>query len=96
MHHYAGAILYEIFWIFLVAVIKPDLPPEKVSVMVFLGTALLEFGQLWHPEFLEMIRGNFLGRTILGNGFDLWDFLYYLLGCGLGWRMLRIFQKRTG
>jgi hypothetical protein len=49
--------------------------------------------QLWHPPWLEWMRGYFLGRTILGSTFDWWDFPYYFAGSALGWLWLRIVNR---
>lgn len=80
-----GGVLYEIFWVLLVVLIKPKLSPAWVAFWVFVVTSSLEFAQLWKPPFLEIIRATLLGRLLLGTTFSAWDFPYYLIGCGLAW-----------
>ena len=92
-NYYAGAILYEMFWIILIMLIWQKLSPLWVSVGVFLVTCFLEILQLWYPPFLEAIRGTFIGRTLLGTTFVWWDFLYYILGCLIGWLWVRYVQN---
>jgi Flp pilus assembly protein TadB len=55
----------------------------------------LEFLQLWHPSFLEFLRSNFIGRTILGTSFTWSDFPYYLVGGGIGWLLMKRLQKHS-
>lgn len=47
-----GGIPYEIFWMLLVAVIWPRLPPTSIAIAVFVATSLIEFLQLWQPPWL--------------------------------------------
>jgi hypothetical protein len=62
---------------------------------VFLVTSALEFLQLWHPPFLQLIRSTFLGQTLIGTSFTWWDFPYYFFGCVLGWFGVRYVKTRT-
>ena len=50
---------------------------------------LLEVLQLWHPPFLEALRGHFLGRTVLGTTFSWSDFPHYVAGAVLGLMLAR-------
>lgn len=79
-----GGVLYEIFWILLIQMCRPTASPLRIGIFVFAATSGLEFLQLWHPEFLEAVRANFLGRTLIGTSFTWSDFLYYAVGCSLG------------
>jgi len=85
VQHYGGGVFYEIFWILVVTFLVPNIRTWFVAFFVFLGTSILEFLQLWHPPFLESLRSHFIGATFVGVGFDWWDFLYYALGCSLGY-----------
>ncbi|MCF7805505.1 MAG: DUF2809 domain-containing protein [Candidatus Marinimicrobia bacterium] len=92
---YAGGVLYEIFWMLGLALVFPRLNDFANAGVVFGVTGLLEFAQLWHPPFLEALRSNFIGATIIGVGFDPWDFLYYAIGCLLGFLILRGYKSIT-
>jgi len=83
-----GGVFYELFWCLVLFVLLPRLMPWKIAAAVLSITCLLECLQLWHPPFLETIRGTFIGATILGTTFAWSDFCYYLIGCLLGWRYL--------
>jgi hypothetical protein len=88
-----GGVFYEIFWCLVLFLLLPRLAAWKNATMVFCVTCLLEFLQLWHPPFLEAIRSNFIGATILGTTFAWSDFCYYLFGSAAGWKCLHILRK---
>jgi len=94
-----GGLLYEIFWCLVIAFLFTKIKPYKIALWVFFITCLLEILQLWHPSFLELVRNNFIGRTILGNSFNLMDFPYYFTGSILGYFILsgitRLSDKST-
>ena len=75
-----GGIFYVIFWSLIVFLFIPRFSPWKISALVLLITCFLEILQLWHPDFLECIRSNFLGRSLLGTSFSWLDFLHYFFG----------------
>lgn len=56
-------------------------------------TCILEFLQLWHPPFLELIRSYLIGRLLIGTSFSWWDFPHYLVGCLIGWWWLAKLEK---
>lgn len=88
-----GGFFYEIFWCLVFAFIFVKAKPINIAVWVFIFTCLLEFLQLWHPAFLETLRNNFLGRTILGNSFNWMDFPYYFAGSFIGYIILVGIQR---
>jgi len=48
---------------------------------------------------LELIRSNFIGRTIIGSTFDWFDFPSYFLGSSIGWfwlARLKAAAKKSG
>jgi len=79
-----GGTFYVIFWCLFFFFIFNHTKPWLISTMVLLITCLLEFLQLWHPPFLNMLRNNFIGLTILGHSFNWSDFPYYFLGGVIG------------
>lgn len=94
VNYSAGGILYELFWCVLIACIWINMKPVQAASYVFILTCFLEFLQLWHPPFLELLRSTFLGRTLLGTTFTWCDFFYYVIGSGAGaiivWRFKKI------
>ena len=87
-----SGVLYELFWCLLLFMLFEGIKPWVIAVSVLMATCLLEFLQLWHPPFLELIRSTFIGRTLLGTSFTWFDFPYYLAGCAIGWLWLRGLQ----
>ncbi|MBC8312688.1 MAG: DUF2809 domain-containing protein [Candidatus Cloacimonetes bacterium] len=76
-----SGVFYEIFWCFIVFLIFRKISPSAIAIIIFITTSILEFLQLWKTPFLEIIRSNFIGRTLIGTSFVWTDFLYYLIGC---------------
>jgi hypothetical protein len=85
-------VFYEIFWCLIILLFLPKVKPWIVALCVLIVTCILEFMQLWHPPFLELLRSNFIGRTLLGTTFTWTDFPYYFLGSGIGWFWIRHLQ----
>ena len=88
-----GGAFYEIFWCLLIFLFLNKTAPWKIAIIVFIITCSLELLQLWHPPFLELMRSNFIGRTIIGTSFVPSDFIYYILGSAVGWIWLKILQS---
>ncbi len=89
-----GGVFYELFWCFLLLLIRPAMRPGFIAIIVLIGTCALEFLQLWHPPFLESLRSTFIGRTLLGTTFFWSDIPYYFLGCGIAWVWMRRIQVK--
>lgn len=88
-----GGLFYEIFWCLVFGFLLPDTNPLKIAIWVVVATCLLEFLQLYHWPILEIIRNNFIGRTILGNSFNWKDFPYYIFGSVIGYFWLIASRK---
>ncbi len=95
---YAGDILYEMAWMFLIAGLWPAILKSRRGLLnlalgVFVMTASFEFLQLWQPAWLQAWRATLAGKLILGTTFVAWDFFYYALGCLIGWAILKRWQQ---
>ena len=88
-----GGVFYEIFWCLLVFLFFVKAKEWMIATSVFVVTCFLEVLQLWHAEFLEIIRSYFIGRTILGTSFNLYDFIYYFIGTLMGYFLITRLQK---
>lgn len=96
---YSGDILYELAWMFLIAGLWPAIFKARQGITrlalgVFAVTASFEFLQLWQPAWLQAWRATLAGKLILGTTFVVWDFVYYALGCVIGWLILKSWQRR--
>jgi len=89
-----GGILYVIFWSLVFATIFLNSNPWKIVSIVFLTTCLLEFLQLYHPFYLESIRGNFIGRALIGSSFSWLDLLHCVIGFAAGGVLLAYLRKK--
>ena len=89
-----GGVFYEMFWIVLFFVILDKVRPFRVALWVFIFTSILEFAQLLKGDFLDIIRSNFIGQTLLGNSFSWSDFPYYILGSFIGFLILSIINQK--
>ena len=88
-----GGVFYEIFWCLIFYILLPKAKPLRVAIWVFIITCILEFVQLLDNSFLEIIRSNFIGQTIIGNSFTWSDFPYYFIGSVLGYLILKNLEK---
>ena len=80
VHLYAGDILYPVFWYFLFLTFFPRFNPYLLAALNLAFDSICEFSQLLQTPLLESIRSTFIGRTLIGTGFDSHDFYYYLIG----------------
>ena len=90
-----SGLLYVIFWCLLLYLLFPGIRTWKIGLGVFIATCLLEFLQLWDPQFLNYIRSFFIGQAILGNSFTWSDFIYYFAGSITGLIWIFLIKKNT-
>jgi hypothetical protein len=92
---YGAGVMYEIFWCMVIFLFCPcRKAATKIAVGVFFVTGFLEILQLWQPWFLQQARSTFLGGALLGTAFVWWDFPHYVLGCLIGWLLMRAISKK--
>jgi len=95
-NYYGAGCLYEVFWILIAFLCFPSKRSvSRIPICVFLVTSILEFLQLWHPPFLEVIRSFYVGKALIGTTFVWWDFPHYVLGCVAGWLVIRRISQRA-
>ena len=96
LNNNVAGLFYEIFWILLFFLIFiPADSINKIPVIVFIITVLLELIQLCHLPFLEKIRSCFIGRTLIGSTFSFVDIIHYFFGCLIGWLVLKFILQKT-
>jgi len=88
-----GGVFYEIFWCLIIFLFFDKLKPISIASAVLLITCALEISQLWKPQFLEILRGNFIIRTIIGSSFSWSDFPYYIIGSIAGFALLVLIKR---
>ena len=91
---YLTGAIYVMFWCLVFFFIWPTKANTlRIPVIVFIATCILEFLQLWKPEFLMNIRDTLIGAAILGTCFVLLQFPYYILGMLLSILLLKHLSK---
>lgn len=90
-----GGMFYVICWCLVVFLFVDRLKPWIIAVSVLTATCILECLQLWHPPFLEYLRGFFIGQTVLGTSFAWPDFPYYVAGSLIGWAWISRITRTT-
>ncbi|MEM1367883.1 MAG: DUF2809 domain-containing protein [Cyanobacteria bacterium P01_H01_bin.15] len=99
VNHFAGDILYVLFWVLLAAWIFPGQSRTKLAGIVLAVTCLIEALQLLQTEPIVQLRSTWWGPWLLGTTFSWADFVYYALGgilawLWLGWLRLNLDQSR--
>ena len=89
-----AGVFYEIFWCLFLYLFLSSSKPYKIAIGVLFCTSMLELLQLWQSPILEHVRSTFLGRTLLGTTFSSTDFIYYIIGCFLGWLWLQNISRK--
>ncbi len=80
---YPGDALYALLVYWLLAQLAPRISPLRTAMVC---TALcwgVEFLQLWHPPWLQAIRGTTPGHLVLGSSFAAMDLLAYVAGASV-------------
>ncbi len=94
--NWCGGICYEIFFMLLAFLAIPArIAIMPIAVSVCVSTSALEFLQLWQPGWLMSIRSTVLGQLLLGSTFAWQDFPVYIVGCVLGWFVLRMLHIKS-
>ena len=66
---------------------------KKVAAIGISFCFIVEFSQLYHANWIDMIRRTTLGGLILGYGFSWSDLGAYLIGIGFGILIDRLIRK---
>jgi len=90
INNYLGGIIYVLFLIILVSLIFPYAHPLRITLIIFGFTCFIELSQLIHNDFLNNLRKSFFVRALIGNVFNLLDFVFYLIGSLIGYCVLNV------
>lgn len=81
---YLGDSLWALMIYLLTGILFNNWPIKRVALA---GTAfcfLIELSQLYHADWIDMLRSTTLGGLVLGYGFLWSDLAAYLMGIGIG------------
>lgn len=82
--NYPGDALWAWVVLLCVAWVRPAITRPRL-VAWSLGIAFaIEFLQLYQAPWMQALRANKLAYLVLGNGFDPWDLVAYVVGIALG------------
>jgi hypothetical protein len=84
----AGAF-YVLFWCLFFKTLFIHKSTWKTVMIVLLVTCLLEFTQLFSWTILNLIRSNFVGRSLIGSSFSWSDFPWYMIGACMAYMLIR-------
>ena len=85
-----AAVFYEIFWCLAAFTFFPSAKYVlRIAASVFVITCALEFLQLSNAGVLIWIRSFRIGQYVIGTTFVWSDFIYYVIGCFLGWGWMK-------
>jgi len=88
---YVSGIVYEIVWCLVFFFFWPSRANiVRIPVIVFIATCILEFLQLWKPEFLQAFRATLVGAALIGTDFVWLQFPFYVLGSAISILVLAI------
>ena len=81
---FLGDSLWALMVYLFIRMLSRSWPIKKVVLVGILFCFTIEFSQLYHDDWIDMIRRTTLGGLILGYGFLWSDLAAYLLGIGFG------------
>lgn len=81
---YLGDLLWALMVYLFISMLFASWPVRKNVLAGILFCFLIEFSQLYHSNWIDMIRNTTLGGLVLGYGFLWSDLSAYLLGIGCG------------
>ena len=93
VHNSLGGFIYVVFWCLVFHFLFPKGKISFITLSVLIVTCCLEFTQLWNIPFLMSIRSTFIGRAMIGNSFNWFDFPYYFLGALIGFFWLQVIRR---
>lgn len=85
-----SCVLHTIGLAFSMALVVPRARVSSLILVALSMSCALEFLQLWHPTFLEVLRTQPLGRLVVGSAFYWSDFAGYAIGGAVAFGLLSL------
>jgi hypothetical protein len=89
---FLGDSLWALMVYLFIRMLSRNCSTKKVVLIGIFFCFLIEFSQLYHDDWIDMIRRTTIGGLILGYGFLWSDLVAYLLGIGFGIIIERIVE----
>ena len=93
--NYLGGVIYVVFFIVLASLTFPKANSLKISLFVLGITCLIEVSQLIQNDLLKDLRTHFLIRSLIGSVFNVFDFVFYVVGALIGYGILAGLKVRS-
>lgn len=90
---YAGDTLWALMVFLLIGFLKPALSTLKAGLIALIFAFSIEISQLYHAEWVDVIRATLPGALVLGHTFVWSDLLCYSSGVAIG-VLLEILNRR--
>ncbi len=81
---YLGDSLWALMIYLFIGVIFHKWRIKRVALTAVIFCFLIELSQLYHADWIDMLRSTTLGGLVLGYGFLWSDLTAYLMGIGIG------------
>ncbi len=81
---YSGDTLWALTVFWILCVIFPSIQTKSVMVIALAFSFCIEFSQLYHAPWIDVIRDGTLGGLVLGYGFKYSDLVCYSVGICTG------------
>ena len=81
---YAGDTLWALMVFILFGLLRPKASTASVTSCALGFAVAIELSQLCQADWLNALRGTWLGAKVLGFGFLWSDLACYAVGCGIG------------
>jgi hypothetical protein len=91
---FLGDSLWALMVYLCIKMLFSSWPIKKVALIGIIFCFMIEFSQLYHDEWIDMVRRTTLGGLILGYGFLWSDLIAYLLGIIFGSTIDRIVETK--
>jgi hypothetical protein len=93
INNHIGGVLYVMFGSLVFSVLFPALKSYKPVLLALGITCLLEFIQWMQIPFMVELTRIKTFAYLLGNSFNMGDFVYYFIGAVLGWLVLVVIRE---
>jgi len=84
LNTYLGDALWALMIYSIIGFILRDMKTKTVALIGILFCYFIELTQLYHANWIDIIRKTMLGGLVLGYGFLWSDLLAYSIGIGVG------------
>lgn len=90
---FGGDTLWATLFFLLIRIAVPQWSRIKTAGVTYLFGVLVELSQLYQASWIVELRHTFVGKMLLGQGFQWSDLLCYAAGVSLGWLLAFLFEE---